>query len=91
MPPDEHPRRPDSRLDGSGGCAAAWLAEVGVVRREQALRLLPVVSDLPRPDWCALAADEAGILYDGWGAYHAQALMVLAVKLRDLRGSTAGS
>jgi hypothetical protein len=84
-----------------GALTAAWTAveaalprgwhTVGVVRREQALRLLPVVSDLPRPDWCALAADEAGILYDGWGEYHAQALMVLAVKLRDLRGSTAGS
>ena len=83
-----------------GALTAAWTAVeaalplgwqmVGVVRREQALRLLPVVSDLPRPDWCALAADEAGILYDGWGEFHYQALTNLAIKLRELRGSASG-
>jgi hypothetical protein len=37
---------------------------VGLLRRERALRLLPALSDVARPDWCALAEDEALVLYD---------------------------
>jgi hypothetical protein len=83
-----------------GAVSAAWTAveaalplgwhTVGVMRREQALRLLPVVSDEPRRDWCALAQDQAGTLYDGWGDYHYQALMNLAIKLRELQGPATG-
>ena len=63
---------------------------VGVVRRERALRLLPTLRDEPLPDWCALAEDEALLLYDGWGQHHYQALMKLAVKLRELPGPASG-
>jgi hypothetical protein len=38
----------------------------GLWRRERALRLLPALSDEGRPEWCALAEDQALILYDGW-------------------------
>jgi hypothetical protein len=72
-----------------GALTAAWRL-VGVVRRERALRLLPALSDEKLPDWCALAEDEALVLYDGWGQYHYQALMNLAYKLRELRGPTTG-
>jgi hypothetical protein len=83
-----------------GAVSAAWTAAeaalplgwrlAGVVRRERALRLLPVVSDAPRPEWCALAEDEVGTLYDGWGQFHYQALMNLALKLREIREPTTG-
>jgi hypothetical protein len=63
---------------------------VGIVRRERALRLLPTVTDVALSEWCALAEDEAGILYDGWGEFHYQALTNLAIKLRELRGSASG-
>ena len=79
-----------------GALTAAWTAAeaalplgwrlVGVLRRERALRLLPAVSDEKLPEWCALAEDEALVLHDGWGHYHYQALMNLAVKLREVRG-----
>jgi len=79
-----------------GPLTAAWTAAeaalplgwrlVGVLRRERALRLLPALRDEALPDWCALAEDEALMLYDGWGQYHYQALMNLAIKLRELRG-----
>jgi hypothetical protein len=63
---------------------------VGVLRRERALRLLPAISDVAQPEWCALAEDAAGVLYDAWGEFHYQALNNLAVKLRALRGAPAG-
>lgn len=52
-----------------GAISQAWVSAeaalpfgwrlVGVLRRERALRLLPALSDVARPDWCALAEDEA--------------------------------
>jgi hypothetical protein len=64
---------------------------VGLLRRERALRLLPAIRDVALPDWCALAEDEALVLYDAWGEFHYQALNNLAVKLRELRGPVSGS
>ena len=83
-----------------GALSAAWTAAeaalplgwrmVGVVRRERALRLMPALSDQALPDWCALAEDDALMLHDGWGQFHYQALMNLAIKLRELRGKASG-
>lgn len=53
-----------------GAISQAWVSAeaalpfgwrlVGVLRRGvDALRLLPALSDVARPDWCALAEDEA--------------------------------
>jgi hypothetical protein len=61
----------------------------GLLRRERALRMLPVTGEA-RPEWCALAEDVAGDLYDGWGGSHYQALSNLAIKLAKLRGSVSG-
>lgn len=79
-----------------GALTAAWTAAeaalplgwrlVGVVHRERALRLLVALRDQRLPDWCALAEDEALILHDGWGEYPFQALVNLAIKLREVRG-----
>ena len=73
-----------------GALSQSWVAAeaslplgwriVGLLRRERALRMLPV-SDEARPEWCALAEDVAGDLYDGWGRSHYQALNNLAIKL----------
>ena len=83
-----------------GALTAAWAAAeaalplgwrlVGVVRRERALRLLVALTDQSLPDWCALAEDEALVLHDGWGEHPFQALMTLAIKLREIRGSATG-
>jgi hypothetical protein len=63
----------------------------GLWRRERALRLLPALSDVARPDWCALAEDEATlVMYDGWGEFHYLALNNLAIRLRELRGPVSG-
>jgi hypothetical protein len=82
-----------------GALSQAWVSAqaslplgwqiVGVLRRERALRMLPV-TDTARPEWCALAEDPAGMLYDGWGESHYQALNQLAIKLAKLRGSVTG-
>lgn len=83
-----------------GAISQAWVSAeaslphgwriVGVLRRERAMRLLPALSDMARPDWCALAEDEALALYDAWGEHQHQALLNLSTKLRRLRGSTTG-
>ena len=63
-----------------GAVSQAWVSAeaalplnwriVGVLRRERALRLLPAVRDVSLPEWCALAEDEARVLYDAWGEFH---------------------
>ena len=63
---------------------------VGVLRRERALRLMPAVTDEALPDWCAIAEDEARVLYDAWGQFHYQALNNLAIRLREIRGPVTG-
>lgn len=82
-----------------GALSQAWVSAeaalplgwriVGLLRRDRASRMLPV-TDVARPEWCALAEDEAGILYDAWGDFHYQALNNLAIKLRELRGPVTG-
>jgi hypothetical protein len=83
-----------------GALSRAWVSAeaslprgwriVGVLRRERAMRLLPAVSDVARPDWCALAEDEALVLYDAWAGHEHQALDRLADPLRELRGPATG-
>jgi hypothetical protein len=89
-----------TRMAPLGALSQAWVSAeaslplgwriVGLLRRERALRLLPSVRDEKLPEWCALAEDEARVLYDGWGGSHYQALNNLAIKLAKLRGSVSG-
>lgn len=82
-----------------GALSQAWVSAeaalplgwriVGLLHRDRAARLLPV-TDVVRPDWCALAEDEAGNLYDAWGQFHYQALNNLAIRLREVCGPTTG-
>ena len=70
-----------------GALSQAWVSAeaalplgwriVGLLAREHAARLFPA-TDVSRPEWCAIAQDEAGILYDGCGQSHHQALLNLA-------------
>jgi hypothetical protein len=55
-----------ARVTAEASLLLGWRIS-GLLRRERALRLLPSVGDEALPDWCALAEDEAHVLYDGWG------------------------